>query len=88
MRDRRSAARDDRHLLAVARVSADGAVDCALRVPQVADRDRLVLAVDAVLLQAVREDGVRKIVLCHDEQPARVLVDAVHNARAALTADA
>ena len=87
VRDGGAPVRDDRHLLAVARISADRAVDRAVRIPEIAAGDRLVFTVDAVLLQAVRKHRVRKVVFRHDEQSARVLVDAVHDAGAAFAAD-
>ena len=76
------------HALAIRRVAADGRVDRAGILAQVAADDGLIRAGHGVVGQLRREGEVRKVVFRRDEQAGRVLVDAVHDAGPPLSADA
>ena len=76
------------HALAVRRVAADGRVDRAGILAQIAADDGLIRAGHGVVSQLGREREVRKVVFRCDEQTGRVLVDAVHDAGPPLPADA
>ena len=69
-------------------MAADGRVHRAGIVAQIAADDGLIRACHRVVGQLRRERQVCKVVFRRDEQPRRVLVDAVHDARPPLAADA
>ena len=81
VRARGLAGRDDGHLGALRRVASDRRVD-RRRARQVAEDDRDVLPLDAARRQLPDEVDLRGLRLRDDDEPARVLVEAVHDARA------
>ena len=81
VRARRLAGRDDGHRRALRRMAADRRID-RRRAREVAVHDRQVLALDRARLQLADEIGLRFGRLGDDHEAARVLVEAVHDARA------
>lgn len=69
-------------------MAADGRIDRAGVLAQIAADDGLIRAGHGVVGQLCREGEVRKVVFRRDEQTGRVLVDAVHDAGPPLSADA
>ena len=78
----------DGHLFPVHRVAADGRVDRAGILTQIAADDALIRPGKAVILELRSKMRVRKVVFRGDEQAGCVLVDAVDDAGPLLTADA
>ena len=76
------------HALAVGGMAADGRVHEALALAEIADDDGHVCPVHRVGLDLLGQAHVRPVVLGHQQQARRVLVDAVDDARADLAADA
>ncbi len=81
VRARGLAGRDDGHLGALRRMAPDRRVD-RRRAREVAEHDRDVLALDAARRQLPDEIDLRGPGLRDDHEPARVLVEPVHDARA------
>ena len=79
---------DDGDLLAVGRRAGERGVDRAVRGPRHAADDRQIEAVDAVGGELPGKPFVGDVGLGHHQQPRRVLVDAVDDARPGDPADA
>ena len=88
VRDRLPSVRIDRHLLSVGSVAGNRRGDRPAVLLRTADHDRVVLAQCRMHGDLLRERAVRRVVLCDHQQSARVLVDAVDNARTDLAVDA
>ena len=86
MGDRLAPARggDHRHALALRRVAADRRVDRPLRALGRAPGEGEIVAREiefaAVILEEFRETGMRRVGLGDDDEPACILVDAMHDA--------
>ena len=76
------------HLFPVHRVAADGGVYGAGLLPEGPHAYRLVLPVEGVVLELLRQGQVGGVVLGGDEEPRGVPVDAVDDARPQLPVDA
>src|SRR5215831_8643141 len=81
MRARGLAGRNDRHRRAPRRMAPDRCLDRSA-VAEVAGRERQVFAMDGTCRELTHEIGVRGQRLRDDEEPARVLVEAMDDARA------
>src|SRR4030042_2553557 len=77
----RASALDDGHALAVAGVAPDGAFDDALPRLETASHEGEVSLLHRPLLQLPRQGGVSAVVLGDEEEPRRVLVQAVADGR-------
>src|SRR5438445_947622 len=82
--DRVAPARLHGHALAVLGVAVDRRGDLHGALGKVSPRERRVAALDAPLLDGTREAAVRDIGLGDEQQPRRVLVEAMHDAGPAL----
>ena len=78
----------DGHFLAVRRMATDGRVNGAGIVPDIAADDAHIRPGQAVILQLRGKRGVREVILGRNDQPGRVLVNAVDDAGALFPADA
>ncbi len=85
--DGTATALDHRHALAVGRMPRKGGVHRESLLRQVAPRDGQVAAADTTLAQRVRQPSVSLVVLGDQQQPRRILVQAVHDPRAQHPAD-
>src|SRR5215831_13947945 len=81
MRDRALAFRDHRHRRAPDRVTSDRRIDVAAA-REYAMHEREILAADASRLQLPDEIALRAFALRDDQEPAGVLVEAMHDAGA------
>ena len=81
MRDGRLAARDDGHALAVLRAPADGPLDRAGLLPDVAVHDGPIDAARRLRADLLGEVYVRAVILGRHHDARRVLVEAMHDAR-------
>lgn len=82
-----AAARDERHLLAVSRASADRAFERPARRLGDAARERQIRLADGAGLERGLQRRERGVRLGDREEPRRVAVEAVDDSRAALAAD-
>ena len=80
--DRLAAPLDDRHAPAVAGMTADGRVDRSRLLAEAAVDERPVRAPEGPIAELARQAAMRGLGLRHDEQPARVAVEAVDDAGA------
>jgi hypothetical protein len=89
--DGRPATGTDRHFVTGLRVAVDGLVDCSFRARRHAPDECEVGALQrpgaAVIRKLGRELAMGAVGLCHHQQSARVLVEPVHDPRAAHAAD-
>ena len=77
-----------RHALAVTAVARDGRVHRAAVLAQVSHHDALVGARERVVCKLGGEELMGEVIFCRDDEPARVAVDAVHDAGTQRAADA
>ena len=75
------------HLLPVPRVAPDGGIDAAARLDDAPD-ERDVLLLDFAIVELPRELLVRRVVLGDDHDAGGAPVEAMHDSRPHLTADA
>ena len=88
VRDCFASAFGDRHFLAVGFVARNWFVNCAAVCAWATHHNRLITAKRSVRSYLRSKALVRGIIFRHDKQTARVLVDAMHDARPMLTVDA